>query len=345
MIPRPEIEAAKERLLIPELWRILDLPGEPMTRDNVKFASPLRPDANPSCSFRDGCKRMTDWTTGRKYDAVEFLGEALGLRNGEALRRFVEIANGHAIPIQPAPVIRSQPKAKSTRPKLSGLRNAAHHQLEQIAKSRNISVRAVELAQDLGTLRVAEVCGFLSWVLLDESGLCAEARRFNRKPYPEIKTEKMQLGERKAHTLGGSQKNWPVGVLPAREYRQSIEVLALVEGGPDYLAALHFALAQKRTGILPVALLGRCQGLHGLQPDSLQYLRGMRVRIYPHNDADNGSYKSASVIAKQLKQVNCEVDCFLFDGLEKTNGSKVKDLNDCCDLAPNQSAELEELFP
>jgi hypothetical protein len=288
---------------------------------------------------------MTDWTTGKRYDAVEFLGEALSLENGAALRRFIEIANGHVIPIAPAPVTRQQPKAKATRPKLSGLRKAASDELEQIAQSRNISAKAPELAQDLGTLRIGRVCGFLSWVLLDDSGLCAEGRRLTRIPYPPINNSKCSLGERKAHTLGGSQKNWPVGVLPAQEYRKCVEAFALVEGGPDYLAALHFALTQKRTGILPVAILGRCQGLRGLHPDSLQYLRGMRVRIFPHNDADNGSYKSALIIAKQLKQIDCEVDFFSFKGLMTASGASVKDLNDCCKLASNQSAELEALFP
>src|SRR5258707_47202 len=121
-VSRSEIELAKERLRIPELWRILNLPGEPSTRDGIKFSSPLRPDVHPSCSFYDDCKRMVDWSTGKSYDAIDFLAEALGLRNGE-------------------------------------------------------------------------VCGFLSWVLLDQSGLCAEARRLNREPYPPVIINgKVQLG-------------------------------------------------------------------------------------------------------------------------------------------------------
>ncbi|HXM29985.1 MAG TPA: hypothetical protein VN957_28430, partial [Chthoniobacterales bacterium] len=83
---------------------------------------------------------------------------------------------------------------------------------------------------DLGTLRVGEVCGYLSWVLLDASGLCAEGRRLNRRPYPEIAYDKIQLGERKAHTLRGSRKDRPVGILPAKEYRHCVEALLLIEG-------------------------------------------------------------------------------------------------------------------
>jgi hypothetical protein len=342
MISRSDLDSAKDRLRIPELWRILKLPGEPVTRDGVKFCSPLRPDVHPSCSLRNGGKQMKDWSAGKDYDAVALLGAALGLRNGEAIRRFVEIANGHPATVVPAPVVPEQRHAEAQRPNLSSLRKADRSELKKIADSRRIDVRAVELAQDLGTLRVGEVCGYLSWVLLDKSGLCAEGRRLNRKPYPAVANGK--LGERKAHTLRGSRKDWPVGILPAEEYRKSAEAFLLVEGGPDYLATLHFALTQKRTGVLPVAILGRGQGLRGLHPDSLDHFRGRRVRIVPHDDPDGGSYQSALRWAKQLRDVEADVDFFHLRNLRTANG-KVKDLNDCCELGSSQAAELEGLFP
>jgi CHC2-type zinc finger protein len=236
-------------------------------------------------------------------------------------------------------------KAEAPPPNLSGLRKATRAELQQIADSRNIDRRAVEFAQDLGTLRIGEVCGYLSWVLLDESGLCAEGRRLNRKPYPAVTKEKVQLGERKAHTLRGSRKDWPVGILPIGEYQNSAQTILLVEGGPDYLAALHFALRQRKTGILPVTILGRGQGLRGLHPDSLEHFQGRRVRIYPHDDRDGKSYQTALVWSRQLRKLGCEVDLFIFRGLRKTNGTPVNDLNDCVELAPEQLSKLEELFP
>src|ERR1700730_16609921 len=54
-------------------------------------------------------------------------------------------------------------KAQARPPNLSGLRKATLAELQQIADSRNIDVRAVELARDLGTLRVGDVCGYPSW--------------------------------------------------------------------------------------------------------------------------------------------------------------------------------------
>ena len=74
MIDRSEIDAAKERVRIPELWRILNLPGEPPSKDGVKFRSPLRPDNHANCSLSDGCRLMTDWSRGQHYDAIKFLG-------------------------------------------------------------------------------------------------------------------------------------------------------------------------------------------------------------------------------------------------------------------------------
>lgn len=343
---RSELDAAKERLRIPELWRILNLPGEPPARDGVKFSSPLRPDANPSCSFYSDCQRMRDWSAAKNYDAVDFLGEALGLKNGEAIRRFIEIAHGRPISVDYSPVL-AEAKPKPERPVLSGFRKASRSELQRIAESRKIDPSAVELAQDFGTLRVGEVSGFESWVLLDESGFCAEARRISRKPYPAIITEKIKLGERKAHTLRGSRKDWPVGLLPAKEYRQSVSTFLLVEGGPDYLAALHFMLLQKRTGILPVAILGRGQGLglKGLHPEAVEHLRGRRVRMVPHNDPDGGSYLSAIRWAKQLRSVGAEVDAFLLKGLTKTDLAPIKDLNECVAIAPEHAQRLKELFP
>ena len=100
----------------------------------------------------------------------------------------------------------------------------------------------------------------------------AEARRIDRKPYPAIGS----LGERKSHTLPGSSKSWPVGILPTGFeepwLKEHCHKILLVEGGPDYLAACQL-IAAEVCNILPVAMLGssashcrRCTALfHGAQ--------------------------------------------------------------------------------
>ena len=71
----------------------------------------------------------------------------------------------------------------------------------------------------------------------------------------------------------------------------------------------------------------------------------MRVRLYPHDDPDGRSYENTVVLSRQLEQLDCDVDVFTFKGLRKRNGERVKDLNDCVELAPEQSHKLEDLFP
>jgi hypothetical protein len=239
----------------------------------------------------------------------------------------------------------SYPEPDEPRPNLSSLREGTIAELSRFAIARRISVEALEMAQRMGTARVGRVCGFSSIVLLDESGRCAEARRIDGKTFPEVRTKAFDLGERKAHTIRHSHKNWPVGILPRSEYRDKFKSMALVEGGPDYLTGLHFTILQKRTDVQPVAILGRGQASGGFHPASLDFFRDRRVRIYPHVDGDSGGLKHAIAWGRQLQRLNCEVDLFRFDGLRKIDGSPVKDLNDCASIAPDQAQELGGLFP
>jgi hypothetical protein len=109
--------------------------------------------------------------------------------------------------------------------------------------------------------------------------------------------------------------------IPVPGYRE-VDAIALVEGGPDYFAVLHFMLRQNMTGILPVAMLGGGQGIGGIHPDALNHFRGKRVRIFPHADPDGGGYQCAQIWAQQLKQVNAQVDFFLFKHMQKRSCGK-----------------------
>jgi len=221
------------------------------------------------------------------------------------------------------------------------LRRGSRAELEQVALTRRLCLKAVSVASDMGLLKFGRVCGFDSWILTDSSGLCAEGRRLDGKPYPPTGT----LLVRKAHTIKNSVKSWPVGILPEEPYRKSFDLIAIAEGGPDLLSLLHFSLKQHRLGILPVAILGRGVCRHGLHPGSLEYITGMRIRIYPHDDTDGLSYANTIVLARQLEQLGCEVDCFIFTGLKKAGGQAITDLNDAIEISPLQASKLEELFP
>ena len=77
----------------------------------------------------------------------------------------------------------------------------------------------------------------------------------------------------------------------------------------------------------------------------MELLRGRKVRIYPHADADGGGVAAAKKWARQLAAVGCVVDAFSFGELRQRDGSPVKDLNDCCAIHPDDEAILGGLLP
>ena len=112
---------------------------------------------------------------------------------------------------------------------------------QELATLRHIQAESVCAATFLGTLFFGSVCGFPSWILSDPRRLAAEARRMDGKPFPASGN----IGERKAHTLKGSVKNWPVGLVVTAHPPEDDAPFLVVEGGPDYLAALDFANREK----------------------------------------------------------------------------------------------------
>ena len=318
--PRHNIPALKERLLIPEVWQKLGLEGQP----GMKCRSPFREDKTPSFSiYKDG-KYWKDYGTGAGGDVIDFIAMARQIDTGEALRVFLEMAG---VPPRSGTgqVPRQEKPQQEERP--DGVRVPLQHgrleDRELVAESRHISMEAVSLGLVLRTLTFSIVQGYRCWMLTDAEGRCAEARRLDGMPFPECGP----LARRKAHTLRGSRKSWPVGVAVLRRV-PDFRTLLLVEGGPDYLAALHFAQGLERWDVLPVAMLGRGTGTK-IDPAALELMRGRSVRIYPHNDADGGGVKSARIWATQLHEVGCEVDLFEFSDLHSTDGTPIKDLNDC----------------
>lgn len=90
LISRETIKAAKQKLRIPELWRLLGLPGEP----KASCRSPFRDERHASFSiFADG-QAARDHAMGENFDGPQFLAKVLGLPIEEAIARFVAMAGG-----------------------------------------------------------------------------------------------------------------------------------------------------------------------------------------------------------------------------------------------------------
>ncbi len=85
------LRAAKERLSIPALWAMLNLPGKP----ERSCRSPFREDRSPSFSIYADGRKWKDHGTGLGGDA-DFRAAAGNLSKAEGARKLIELAGtGH----------------------------------------------------------------------------------------------------------------------------------------------------------------------------------------------------------------------------------------------------------
>ncbi len=217
------------------------------------------------------------------------------------------------------------------------LHEGCPEELDVVAKLRKVDFQAVASMQQLGVLRFGTVCGVPCWIVTDALQKIAEARRMDGHMFPAFKNG----NERKAHTLRGSSKSWPVGLTLRGNLQDALKNILLVEGSGDFLAAYHFWVkgCPPDQDWQPVAILGASARIHS---EAVSFFRGKRVKVIPHVDEAGGS--GAKNWAEALKKIGCEVSGFNLAGLRTRGGSKVKDLNDCTDIHPEDAAELEGLL-
>lgn len=298
-------------------------------------------------SIQDGVLVYYSHEDGTGGDAVALWQRERGGTAGEALRAVAAWAgiadNGAAPAPSPAPQRARAEKPAPTGPKLpDDARPGTADDWRELAALRHVSLEAVGAAALLGTLVFGKVGGFQCWILTDARGLIAEARRMDGKTFPAVGS----LTERKAHTLRGSVKNWPVGLVVSAHAPGPDAPFLVIEGGPDYLAALDFAM-KHRPDVLawhPIAFLGAGTASE-IHREALPLLNGRRARFYPHHEASGAGGKAVSKWAQQFTAAGAEVDAFSFADLRKADGSPVKDLNDCSRIHPDDASELEGLLP
>ena len=208
-------------------------------------------------------------------------------------------------------------------------------ELECVATLRNVNFWAVATMQQNNVLRFGTVCSLACWIVTDDSRLCAEARRMDGTLFPANGV----LSERKAHTLKGSKKNWPVGISLPSKLTADFRKVLLLEGSGDLVAGYHFAL-QGKEDWLPVAILGA--SIKGLNPAALLLLQGKRIQIVPH--CDTAGRTAAQLWANELAQAGCQVRGFSLEGLHRRDGSPLSDLNDATDISEEDAAQLEDLW-
>jgi hypothetical protein len=341
-----QLKSALTRVTVYDLWRLIALPGyRQLPNDphaDYSCLSPLREENKQSFSIFDEGRRWKDHgdNTGADFnhgDCVDFLVRATGMDSNVAIRIIIAIdsangdedfqasKNGHN-------PFTDQTKAaeRSSWPRLE---IPTPDEITKIADLRNLSQEGVKAAANKGFLHCAKSSEGRAWVITDKTRYLAQIRRLDGKPWAN-------LGGAKAKSLKGSIGTWPIGLKEAANH----PAIALVEGGPDLLAAIDLIVATNtEAGIAPMAILGSSMAIAEM---ALPLFAGKRVKIFAH--ADSAGIAAGRRWAEQLGSVALEVTGYSFDGLN-VEGRPVSDLNDfALRISQNPTAEainqLSEAF-
>ena len=199
----------------------------------------------------------------------------------------------------------------------------------ELATQLLISPEAIDEAMQRGLLTFLRHHNALCWRFGDARNGCL--RRLDGHPF-KINGECVKA---KAETRGESWHRL-IGLddVVANDRR---EILLVIEGSKDGLAALHFADVEGR--LLSIGLTVALGAGVTLCASDVEKFRGRRVRIF--GDADTTGQQAVSRIANQLLPVAEEVQIFNLAGLHCEEGSPVKDLFDltridCDDFEANR---------
>ena len=326
--PSP-LEQAKTAVTIFDVWARLSLPGNPKKNPTH---SPFRADKRASFSVsRDG-QTFHDFATGDKGDVVTFWARATGLPVADACKSFIEYAETGRSDITPITRITSpaaSPAEQRQKPVLSPMQRGDLKRLQVLASFRKLSPEGLQLADERGLLHFATLKNLSAWLVTDSERVNCQARWMDGGLWAH-------LGDAKAWTLPGCWAAWPIGIREA----QPFPTIALVEGGPDLLAAHHFIIAEEREReVAAVCITGASMQIHA---DALPLFTGKRVRIYPH--LDDAGRKASERWTAQLESVNAVVDCYDLSGIPTVTGGRVGDLNDLSGLDADTFESDRELW-
>lgn len=326
------IEEAKAKLDIPAVAARCF----PNWKPALSCHSPWREDRNPSFSVYDEGRKWKDHATGDHGDAVDFLAKALDIPAQEAVRRFVEMAGGGYRVQASRPKLAPTPAPKTDDTEEKRRRRAAwpamelptDEELEAVATLRRLPVEGPQWAAIDATLRMATVDGERCWIIRSTCGKNAQARQLDGEPFQEGRAADPFF--LKAKTLAGSIATLPVGNYHDTRW----PAVALVEGGPDVLAAYAGIF---RLGLLDsVAVCGMLGASMRPPYGAVATLKGRRVRIFQHND--EAGQKAADGWARLIHNAGGTVDIW-------TPEKAGADLNDIFHLPEAEvSAALAEAF-
>jgi len=296
--------------------------------------SPLRPDHNPSWGIfqREGNWHFKDHGNDDSGDEVTLIARLKGWDERRDFRCIVDFYQLTASKTDlAAPLAVVHPQSPPTPPDLSGYSAGTDEQLQGLSLLRSISVEALKLASERGFLIFGRCFNSEVYGLKDSSGALAEVRRLDGQLFPAFDS----MPEHKSHTVRGSTKSWPLGLVEAAR----APGIALVEGLPDFLAAFDFMLREgKINTVAPVTMLSASTSI---EDTALAHFQHKRVRMFPHYD--EAGTKAAGRWTIQLTGVASTVDYFNFSGFPQIND--LADLNAALNSVPPSAIISEEVLP
>lgn len=341
--PSP-LALAKEALRIPALaakrgweWK----PGR-------SCRCPYRADRNESGSVLPDGKLFHDFASGETLDAPALLGKMEGLDARTAAKLFIELAGiaplsgASAKAYVPPSLPVEEPWEKPVLPPLAPL---SEKERRVLAELRGLSVEAVEMAHRRGLLWGLFWRGHRAWALTDAERWNCQWRRLDGGQWERHDSDNQfkSWGVRR-NGNNRPRAGWPIGICEA----SGLSSIAMVEGGPDLLAAFHFLHLTRRAGDVGAVCMF---GISRIDALALPYFTRKRVRLFCHADPaslDNGTKRpgleAAARWTDQLVTAGCTVDAFDFSGLTQCDGQPVCDLNDLAHLCEEDfEAERETL--
>lgn len=296
--------------------------GISLPPDGKKFKSPFRTDHSPSCTVKGDMLR--DWSTGESFDVVDFYAKAKGLSTSEAVRDLVRLYPGQSLPSTPKPATRFEALKLNLVRKPNNcfgwpvLEAGDRVDILELALLRDINSEALVEMSRRGLLYFADFEAGRAFVVTDSSRHNAQARLLSGEKWLGI-----DASTRSPRSESGAVHGWPIGIADAANY----PAIALCEGVPDFLSALHHAsVSEVMDKVAPVMMAGASVPI---AVEALPFFSGKRVRIFIHQD--NGAGMTAfQRWSEQLREAGAVVDGYEFSDLFQSNGMKVKDLNDLC---------------
>ena len=322
---------AAESLRLPELVDKLGRPFDPPTGRQM-ICCPFHGEQTGSFGFYADDLRFNCFGCGVEGDAADLVELLEGVTRPQAMRRVVDLAGGIDAPTI-GPKVRRLKIPTDLKPADDALKR-------RVGALRRLDPLNIPGAPVLfsGTVQ-----GAACYIVTDTARKAASARRLDGQPFPAAGNRKKPV---KVLSLPGTDNGWPIGLVGSGPLHANFDpwrAVAVFEGCTDYLAAYHLFLENGIYDVLPLALVGQSKSLNENAWRRLRAFKGKRAFVYL--DDDEAGRRLASERAKLLSSLGLDVIGIELDGLRRTDGRPVSDVNDLVVIAEGQRDKLTELLP